>query len=90
MPPGDRPELVAEVAPEVARAAEPDLLADDGDEDAVCVTVSVGKRAPESVEVMRTVVGPFVALPPLLPEAVFVAIEVTTATVGDWVVWTVV
>lgn len=84
VPPGERPEVEEALAPEVARAAEPDLLEDELLEEAICVTVPDGKRWPLSVEVITTVAGSgvpfeFVVVP-------LAAIVVTKLTADEGVI----
>ena len=82
LPPAERPPPEDVLAPGVARAAEPDVLAEDVDGLAIRVTVSDGNLCPLCVDVTRTVWGPvFVAV---LPGSVLSWMVVTTlTTVGD-------
>ena len=81
LPPGERlPEDI--LAPEVVRAAEPVLLADDEDGVVVWVTEAAGNRWPLCVDVMRIVCGP--AFANVFPACVLAAIVVKTLMIaGD-------
>lgn len=87
-PPGERPEPLDVLGPEVVSAAEPDLDADDA-ELLLCVMVGVGKIAGDSVDVTSTVWAWFVIAPPaLLVVCGAVKTEVSMCVVGGAsVVW---
>ena len=68
------------LAPEVARAAAPDLVDDETDE-AACVLGS-GNVEVGAVEVSKMVVGPTIVLPSLLTGADIVLTDENTTTVG--------